>query len=141
MNSTEFFDVFDNLSGTARLIFMMKMKEQNYEYWLESHPEAVMQRFLYENIDIDDVAKVIIECFGTVIICRESSYCQGSYQTILDALDYELDASDDNSFSIHIQSLKNALIKNGVMQTRDIDLDTLKKEYIADPSYASITSI
>lgn len=141
MKSNEFFRIFDNLSGTARLIFMMKMKEQNYEYWLESQPDAIIQRFFCENIDPNDVAKVFIECFGTLIICRESTYCQKSPQTILDALDYELDASNDELFKTHIQNLKKAFIKNGVRQTCDIDADTLENVYNADPTYATNFSI
>jgi hypothetical protein len=129
------------ISGIARLTFMMKMKRDGYEYELEAQPEAVLQRFFRDSTDPEQIAKVMVECFGTVIICREASYSEGKHQTILDAIDFELNSAQSRAVLARIRNIAKALVRNGVMPTCAVSQKILNTEYNKDPVYSTISTI
>ena len=139
-NSCEFFDQFDQLTHNAsRLEFMDNLRMQKYPYHLEAQPEAVLQRFYYDqDVTPTQIVCIFLHCFGQPIICREASYSAGCPMTIYDCLNRESNGWENNH---HVKDtiidLMNTFEANGVESSRGYYGSFLESSYRSDPVYAS----
>jgi hypothetical protein len=117
----QFWEQLDYLDNDVdRIDFLLYLKNKNHPFNLESQPEAILQRFYRvdyskdSNVDELTIAQTMVDLFGKLILCRESTYCVKKPITIIDEIEDPYNDYGDYKLNYRIYNIHKALIDLGV---------------------------
>ncbi len=139
----KFYKKFDSLKNDSdRLKFMYLSKTNGIDFSTESQPEAILGNFHYDveyndqTIDENTIAKAFVNCYGTMIICREGTKCSKKPMTIIDCLeDEEQGLHYTYKSNYRMYKLHKALKKMGCLNASHYNETDLYNAYKKDPHY------
>lgn len=133
--SSTFFEDLDFLEDSnEKLDFLLKLNDIGYDYIQEAQPEAILQHFYKCKTDSTKIANTMIQCFGVILLCRDSSFRMQRFMTILDSLSMDID-NDYSEFEDRIMDLGMALYDAGVRHASEWDHEILLNLYKKDDNY------
>lgn len=135
MTSSLFENFINPLEDPEILItFLLKTKSDGYDFLQEAKPEEILRQFYTCKTDSTKIAKVMIQCFGVVLICRDISFRMQRFMTILDTLSMDIDNYIE--YEDRIMDLGMALYDEGARHACEWDHTILLSDYKKDDTYA-----
>lgn len=132
MNSSAFFDQLHQIHDIYQRIEFMRATD--YDLFMEDQPDAIASWFydVRSIVHADMLADVFMKKYGPVVLCRESSYRENKFMTILDCL--EEDEHWEGSAGNWL--LKNSFRNFGFKRASECDARYLMRIYCARDVYA-----
>jgi hypothetical protein len=115
-----------------KIAFLLNQNALGCPFTLFPQPDSILQRFYITKFnkhtitDESIIVSAFIKCFGTRIICRESTFCLKKPTTIIDDLNADWDSIDNNYRKF---KLYHEFIKQGVYPASQYNELDLYKDY------------